>query len=335
MRTSDFDYDLPDHLIAYYPVKDRTQSRLIIVDRNKRSFTHKYFYDLIEYLNPGDLLLLNNTKVIPARLIGSSKNRKNIEILLVNRIDDLNWEILLKKPKDKLIVDFEGGVSGEVKKSEENIWIIKFNKPIDSIIWDIGHMPLPPYIERNAEDEDKLTYQTVFAEIEGAIAAPTAGLHISEDFLEKISEKGVEIQYITLHVGIGTFRPVKGEFIEEHKMHSEYMNINDEVCKSINKAKTEGRRVVAVGTTVVRAVESANSINNMIKPTSGSTNLFIKPPYKFKFIDALITNFHMPRSTLLMLVSAFADKDLILSAYREAINKNYRFLSYGDAMFIV
>ena len=333
MQKSDFDYELPNSAIARFPKENRTQSNLILVNRNNKSIKHKKFYEIIDFLNPGDLLILNNTKVIPAKILGKSKTRKKIDVLLVQRIDELTWEVLLKNPKEGLIIEFESGIVGKLLRNTDKIWIIKFNNCIDDKIWEIGNMPLPPYIDRESKDSDKITYQTVYAEYEGAIAAPTAGLHFDNELLENIRLKGINILYLTLHVGIGTFRPVKGK-IDDHKMHSEFMNISDDVCKSINKAKVDGRRVIAVGTTVVRAIESADVIDNKILPTCGHTNLFIKPPYIFKFIDAIITNFHMPKSTLLMLVSAFAGRELIISAYKEAIKKGYRFLSYGDSMFI-
>lgn len=333
MKTSDFDYDLPDQLIAYYPEKRRTQSRLITVSKKDKAFLHKRFYDLLDYLKPGDLMVLNNTKVIPAKLSGKTETRENLEVMLVQKIDEIHWEIMVKRPKQNMQIEFQKGIVGEVKKNDENSWIIKFNNPIDSILWDIGDIPLPPYIEREAEELDKITYQTVYAAKEGAIAAPTAGLHFDKDFLERIKSMGIEIKYITLHVGIGTFRPVKGD-LENHKMHSEIMEVSDEVAISVNEAKKNGRRIIAVGTTVVRALESADTKNGKMSATYGNTDLFIKPPYNFKFTDAILTNFHLPRSTLLMLVSAFAGREFILSAYNAAVENKYRFLSYGDAMFI-
>ncbi len=334
MKTNEFNYDLPHELIAYYPLKDRTQSKLLVLNREKNSIKHKNFFDLPNCLESGDLLVLNDTKVIPARLIGNSESRYDIEVLLTKRISDKKWQALLKKPKEGLNIDFGNGVSGSLEKGEENSWIIGFNQEVDTFLSSVGNMPLPPYIERSAEELDKERYQTVYAKSEGAIAAPTAGLHFSEQLLTEISERGIQIERVTLHVGIGTFRPVKSENIEDHEMHSEYIEISNKTADAINSAKKDGRRVVAVGTTVVRALESIKSDDELMSSFSGYTDIFIVPPYKFRFVDVLITNFHMPRSTLLMLVSAFAGKDLILKAYEEAKKSGYRFLSYGDAMFI-
>lgn len=334
MKTDEFDYDLPSEIIAYYPLKDRAQSKLLLLNKQTGTIQHKNFFDITSYLKEGDLLVLNNTKVIPARLIGNSENRSYIEVLLTRRITTTKWEVLLKNPRKGLVISFTEMINGQLEKGEDNSWFINFNQDVDTFLDRVGNMPLPPYIERKAEELDKERYQTVYAKTEGAVAAPTAGLHFTDELLNKITEIGVQVENITLHVGVGTFRPVKSENINDHKMHSEYFEVSKKTADAINSAKQDGRRVVAVGTTVVRALESLNSDDGSLNPFSGYTDIFITPPYKFRFVDALITNFHMPRSTLLMLVSAFAGKDFILKAYEEAKKSGYRFLSYGDAMFI-
>lgn len=334
MKTDEFDYDLPNDLIAYYPLEGRTQSKLLLLDKKTGSVNHNEFFELPLFLRPDDLLVLNDTKVIPARLIGHSKSRSNIEVLLTQRITGKKWQALIKRPKEGLNIRFEEGINGKLEKGDGNYWNINFNSEIDTYLSLIGNMPLPPYIERAVEDLDKERYQTVYAKSEGAIAAPTAGLHFTNELLNQIADKGIQIENITLHVGVGTFRPVKTENIEDHEMHSEYIEISRNTADAINSAKEKGRRIVAVGTTVVRALESMKPDNEFMEPFFGFTNIFITPPYNFRFVDGLITNFHMPRSTLLMLVSAFAGKEFILKAYEVAKNNGYRFLSYGDAMFI-
>ncbi len=334
MKASDFDYYLPEEQIAYHPVPQRQNSKLLLLDKNGGKISHRNFYELPDFLNPGDLLVLNNTKVIPARLYGKRASGKEIEILLVKKIDATKWECLVKNPKDNLEVIFNEGVSGKLHLSEEGDWVIQFDENARKYLDLYGKMPLPPYIKREPCDADKISYQTVYAKNEGAIAAPTAGLHFTRELLDKIKSKGVEIEYVTLHVGIGTFKPVKVENIKDHKMHEEYISVPVSAASAVNKAKAEGRRVIAVGTTVVRTLESSVNEDGEVVSRSGQTDLFILPGFKFKAVDALITNFHLPCSTLLMLVSAFSRREYIFRAYDEAREHNYRFLSYGDAMFI-
>lgn len=334
MKTEDFDYNLPKDLIAYYPKKKRDESRLLVLDREKKTIDHRKFFEITDYLKPDDLIVLNDTKVLPAKIVGSSKKGKEYEILLTERLNDKEWKILMRGPKDGIVVTFHNGLLGEVKKHNSKDWLIKFDENIDNYLDVHGSIPLPPYIDRKSEENDKKTYQTVYAKKKGAIAAPTAGLHFTEELLSKIANLGVEIRFLTLHVGIGTFRPVKCKSISDHKMDNEFVEISFETSNSINLAKKASRRIVAVGTTVVRALESAANEFRVVKPGSYCTDLFIYPPYEFKVVDAMATNFHFPRSTLLMLVSAFTGRDLLFKAYDEAIDENYRFLSYGDAMFI-
>ena len=334
MKASDFDYYLPEEQIAYHPEAQRQNSRLLLLNKNSGELDHRYFFELPSFLNPGDLLVLNNTKVIPARLYGKRKSGKEVEILLINKLGEQIWECLVKNPKKNDELEFDHGLKGKLSKSETNDWSIEFDDSIDEYIDKYGKMPLPPYINREAQESDRVSYQTVYADKKGAIAAPTAGLHFTPELLDEIKNKGVEIEYVTLHVGIGTFKPVKVDNIEDHNMHGEFRSISTATAETINKAKTEGRRVVAVGTTVVRTLESSVNDNGEVVPQTGQTDLFIVPGFKFKVVDALITNFHMPRSTLLMLVSAFSDYKYIFNAYDEAREKGYRFLSYGDAMFI-
>ncbi len=337
MRTADFDYDLPPHLIARYPLSRRSSSRLLIVDRQNRGFSHAKFSDLGDMLRSGDLLVLNNTKVIPARLRGTAERRGRIELLLTEKKDATRWKVLIKNPTRNLRVELSGGISGALERQSDKSWTITFTEPVESIIENEGQMPVPPYLRREPERSDRKTYQTVYAEEEGAVAAPTAGLHFDTELLSELSMKGVTIKHITLHVGEGTFRPVKEEMIRDHVMHSERVFVPKETARAINSAGEEKRRVVSVGTTVARALESAeHDGEGKIIPFSGRTALFIKPPYRFRFIDVLITNFHMPRSTLLMLVSAFCgSRELLLCAYEEAKSRGYRFLSYGDSMMIL
>jgi S-adenosylmethionine:tRNA ribosyltransferase-isomerase len=335
MKTSDFDYYLPEDLIALYPLPKREESRLMVVRRNDGRIEHKRFYNLPYLLKEGDLLVLNNTKVIPARLFGRVGNNRRFEVLLVEKINSRLWKSLMKNPKDGMTVEFDGGLRGKVLKNGKDEWLFEFEENPSDYIERFGKMPLPPYIRREPEEEDKIFYQTVYAKNEGAVAAPTAGLHFTEELLDEVRKKGVEVQYITLHVGIGTFRPVKTEDFREHKIHPEYREIPEETALAVNKAKGDSRRVVAVGTTVVRALESAVDESGNLQPTSGYTELFIYPGFQFRVVDVLITNFHLPRSTLLMLVSAFAGRELILKAYKEATEERYRFLSYGDAMLIL
>jgi S-adenosylmethionine:tRNA ribosyltransferase-isomerase len=334
MKASDFDYHLAEEQIAYHPKAQRHNSRLLLLNKNSGEIDHRNFYELPTLLNPGDVLVLNNTKVIPARLYGKRKSGKEVEILLVHKLGEKIWECLVKNPKNNDELEFAHGLKGKLSKDEINNWFIEFDEPVDDYIELYGKMPLPPYINREAQESDRVSYQTVYADKKGAIAAPTAGLHFTAELLDEIENKGVEIEYVTLHVGIGTFKPVKVENIEDHKMHGEFRSISTTTASAINKAKAQGRRVVAVGTTVVRTLESSVNENGEVVPQMGKTDLFIVPGFEFKVVDALITNFHLPRSTLLMLVSAFSDYKYIFNAYDEAREKGYRFLSYGDAMFI-
>jgi S-adenosylmethionine:tRNA ribosyltransferase-isomerase len=336
MKLSDFDYHLPKELIAKYPAQPRDSCRLMVLNRKDKTIEHRIFRDVIDYLEPGDALVLNNTKVIPARLIGKKeKTNANIEVFLLRPIEDNIWEALIKnvrrlKKNQKVIISDNFYVEF-LDRDDEKAIVKIHSKDIKSDLEKYGHVPLPPYIEREDEENDKDYYQTVFAEKEGSVASPTAGLHFTRELLEKIKEKGVNIAYITLHVGLGTFKPVKTEDITKHKMHEEYFTIPKETLEMIKKTKENKKSVVAVGTTVVRALETYGKF----KKTEGFTDIFIYPPYEFKIVDKLITNFHLPKSTLLMLVSAFADRYFILRAYNEAVKERYRFFSYGDAMLIV
>ena len=336
MRTDQFDYDLPPRLIAHYPLPKRSSSRLLVVDRKTQRFSHARFSDIKNFLRRGDLMVLNNTKVIPARLTGHVERRGAVEFLLAERKDETRWKVLFKNPTEGLGVRLEGGVSGSLRREPDKSWTIEFSEPVERIINSTGRMPLPPYIPREPEPSDKKTYQTVYATEEGAVAAPTAGLHFDLELISDLRKKGVLMKYVTLHVGEGTFRPVKEELIDDHAMHSERVFVSRETAEAVNEAKAERRRVISVGTTVTRTLESAGSAGGNMRPFSGRTGLFIKPPYEFRFVDVLITNFHMPRSTLLMLVSAFCGtRELALAAYEEAKSRDYRFLSYGDSMMIV
>ena len=340
MKVSDFNYNLPKELIAQVPIKNRDQSRLMVLDRKNKTIEHKIFKDIIDYLQPGDCLVRNNTKVIPARLYGvKEETGANVEFLLLKRVDGDIWEVMVK-PGKKLMpgvrVEFGNGLlKAEIlEKLEDGNRKVKFeyNGIFNEILNEIGLMPLPPYIHEKLKEKDR--YQTVYAKYEGSAAAPTAGLHFTDELFEKLKEKGVEVANVTLHVGIGTFRPVKVENIEEHDMHSEHFYIKAEDAEKINKAKREGHRVIAVGTTSCRVLESVADDNGYVKEVEGDTNIFIYPGYKFKCLDALITNFHLPESTLIMLVSALAGKDFIMQAYEEAVKEQYKFFSFGDAMFI-
>ena len=341
MKVSDFNYDLPQELIAQVPIKNRDESRLMVLNREKQTIEHKIFKDIIDYLEPGDCLVRNNTKVIPARLYGiKEETNANVEFLLLNRIDGDIWEVMVrpgKKLKAGAKVTFGDGIlKAEILEQLDNgNRKVKFEYSgiFNEILDQIGLMPLPPYIHEKLKEKDR--YQTVYAKYEGSAAAPTAGLHFTEELLEKLKEKGVEIANVTLHVGIGTFRPVKVENVEEHDMHSEHFYIKAEDAEKINKAKKEGHRVIAVGTTSCRVLESIADENGMVHETEGDTQIFIYPGYKFKCLDALITNFHLPESTLIMLVSALAGRDYIMKAYNEAVKEKYRFFSFGAAMFIM
>ena len=339
MNLTEFYYDLPEELIAQVPIQKRDESRLMILDRKNKTIENKIFKDIIDYLKPGDCLVRNNTKVIPARIYGKKETGANVEFLLLNNIEGDIWEAIVR-PGNKLHVDTkvtfgEGLLNAEIiEVMEGGTRKVKFtyNGIFNEILDKIGLMPLPPYIHEELKEKDR--YQTVYAKYQGSAAAPTAGLHFTEELLERIKEKGVEIANVTLHVGIGTFRPVKVEKIEEHHMHSEHYYIKKEDAEKINNAKKNGGRIISVGTTSCRVLESIADENGFVKEIEGDTSIFIYPGYKFKCIDALITNFHLPESTLLMLVSALAGKDYIMKAYKEAVEQKYRFFSFGDAMFI-
>ena len=338
MKTSDFSYDLPSELIAQHPAQKRDQSRLMLLNKKTGEINHKKFYNIIDYLNNGDVLVLNDTRVMPARIFGHRPEKdESIEILLLNHKGD-TWETLAK-PGKKLKIGTEIIFSDELKAqvvdiSEDGSRFLKFiySGIFEEILDRLGEMPLPPYIQEKLEDKER--YQTVYSKEIGSAAAPTAGLHFTKELLKKIEEKGIEICYITLHVGLGTFRPVKVEDVTKHKMHSEFYIIRDDVAQKINKAKDEGRRIVAVGTTSIRTLESASDDKGYVEAKSGWTDIFIYPPYKFKCVDALITNFHLPESTLIMLVSSLSTREIILNAYTVAVKEKYRFFPFGDAMFI-
>jgi S-adenosylmethionine:tRNA ribosyltransferase-isomerase len=335
MRTADFDYNLPQELIAFYPLTNREGSRLMVLLRKERKIGHRRFYELPEFLKEGDMVVLNNTKVIPARLFGKTDAGKEFEVLLEERINPRLWKGIMRNPKHGIMIEFDGGLKGRVLRDGRDGWLVEFDEIADGYIERFGKMPLPPYIRREPEERDRIFYQTIYAKAEGAIAAPTAGLHFTERLLDEMRKKGVEIQYVTLHVGAGTFKPVKTDDIREHSIHPEYREIPEQTALSVNRAKREGRRIIAVGTTVVRALESGVDERGRLQPAVGLTELFIYPGFQLRIVDSLITNFHLPRSTLLMLVSAFAGRGFILEAYGEAIKEGYRFLSYGDAMLIL
>ena len=338
---STYHYDLPEELIAQTPIEPRDHSRLLCYNRKTDEQKDLHFYDIYNFLNKGDVLVINNTRVLPARLYGYKRTGAKIEILLQKRIDLTHWEVIAKPFKrldEGTEIVFNENIKAVVtQKATYGSCVVEFiydrKKSFEEHLIEIGTVPLPPYIKEKLKDPER--YQTVYAKVEGSSAAPTAGLHFTKELLEKLKDKGVEICEVLLHVGLGTFRPVKEDNILEHKMHSEYIEITEEVAEKLNKAKAEKRRVIAVGTTSVRVLESASDDNGRIKSVKKETNIFIYPPYKFKFVDALITNFHLPESTLIMLVSAFiGDIDKTLMLYRHAVNEKYRFFSFGDAMFI-
>lgn len=339
MKVEDFNYNLPEELIAQTPLKDRTTSRLMVVDRNTSTISHHHFYDIVDMLNENDVLVLNDTKVLPSRIYGNKVDTNaRVEFLLLKDLGSNTWEILAK-PAKRLhigtVVSFSDTLKAEVvAKFDEGICHVKFiYKGIFlEELEKVGEMPLPPYIHEKLEDQDR--YQTVYAKDLGSAAAPTAGLHFTEELLDKIKAKGVQICYVTLHVGLGTFRPVMVEEVLEHKMHSESYKMTKEVADILNKAKESGKRIISVGTTSTRTLESIYQNYGKFVECNEATNIFIYPGYKFVAIDALITNFHLPKSTLVMLVSAFASKDLIMESYNMAISEKYRFFSFGDAMFI-
>ncbi|WP_291633589.1 tRNA preQ1(34) S-adenosylmethionine ribosyltransferase-isomerase QueA [Clostridium sp.] len=340
MKVKDFDFDLPKELIAQHPLEKRDESRLMVVNKTNNEIEHKKFKDIIEYLNPGDCLVLNDTRVLPARLLGMKAGTGGkMEFLLLKRIDQNHWETLVKPGKRaKIGTTFIFG-NGELKAevisvSEGGSRLVKFEFEgiFEEVLDKLGEMPLPPYITEKLEDKER--YQTVFSKEVGSAAAPTAGLHFTEDLLQKIKAKGVKIAFVTLHVGLGTFRPVKAEVVEEHEMHSEHYMLSSETAKIINEAREKGGRVIAVGTTSNRTLESIADEQGKVCEKSGWTDIFIYPGYKFKIVNALITNFHLPESTLIMLVSAFAGQDLVMGAYDMAVKEEYRFFSFGDAMFL-
>lgn len=364
MLLSEYDYNLPEELIAQLPADKRDNSRMMILNRKDRTISHKHFYDIVDLIDKNTLLVMNNTKVLPARLIGYKDTGAKIEVFLLKQAETQSleenmqnpmyrvkqlclWDVLIKPSKrvkpDTIIKISEELSVKAIKRLEENgEWLVELMFEGDNVL-DVlhrnGQIPLPPYIERKIQNEDlkKLDferYQTVYAKDEGSVAAPTAGLHFTQEILQKLQDKGVELAYVTLNVGLGTFRPVQCENVENHKMHSETFEISEKAAEQINRAKKEGKQIIAVGTTTVRTLETAFQKYGCIQPCHDHSELFIYPPYEFKVIDKLITNFHLPKSTLLMLVSALAGKDFIFEAYNEAIKNNYRFFSYGDCMFI-
>lgn len=340
MKTSDFDYYLPEELIAQTPVYPRDSSRLLVYDREKDQVYHKHFYDIKNFLKKGDVLVRNNTKVLPARMFAYTPNGAKVEVLLLKRFNLNEWEVLVKpgkKAKPGAVLTFNEQLSLEVLETieESGSRRVKFSYQgvFEDIIARIGEMPLPPYITQKLKDQER--YQTVYAKHDGSAAAPTAGLHFTDSLLEELKAMGVEVVDVLLHVGLGTFRPVKSEDILEHHMHSEYYEINEEAADKINQAKREGRRIIAVGTTSVRTLESASDEFGFVKPVKANTEIFIYPPYKFKCVDSLITNFHLPKSTLIMLVSALSTREKTLELYNLAVKENYRFFSFGDSMLVL
>lgn len=340
MKVKDFDFYLPEELIAQHPLEKRDESRLMVVDRETGNIEHKVFKDIIEYLKEGDCLVLNNTRVLPARLIGEKETTgSRMEFLLLKRISTNTWETLVKPGKRAKIgarfIFGNGELKAEVKEiGEEGSRIIEFEYTgiFEEVLDRLGQMPLPPYITEQLEDKER--YQTVYSKEVGSAAAPTAGLHFTEELLDVINKKGIQIAFVTLHVGLGTFRPVKVDSIEEHHMHSEYYTMSKETAETINKVKENGGRIIAVGTTSCRTLETiADDLGN-VREQSGWTDIFMYPGYKFKIVDKLITNFHLPQSTLLMLVSAFSSREIIMKAYDEAVKEKYRFFSFGDAMIL-
>ena len=338
MKLTDFSYELPKELIAQHPAEPRDHARLMLYDKETGAVEHKYFYDLLDELHAGDVLVFNDSKVIPARLYGHRQQTGGkVEVLLLTPVGEDRWEVLVKPGKKALpgtIIEFPEGLTAEVlDRTDFGGRVVQFHCEgvFDDIIDTIGEMPLPPYIHEKMEDPNE--YQTVYAREKGSAAAPTAGLHFTEELLEKIKAKGVELVFVTLHVGLGTFRPVEEENIEDHAMHSEFYSITEEAAATVNKAKAEGRRVIAVGTTSIRTLESAGT-TGVLQSGSGWTNIFIYPGFTFHIVDALVTNFHLPESTLLMLISAMSTREKILHAYEIAVQEKYRFFSFGDAMFI-
>ena len=340
MKTALFDYYLPEELIAQTPVEPRDHSRLLVYNRQTKEILHKHFYDIVDFLKPDDILVVNNTKVIPARLYGEREGTHGkVELLLLKRRDLTHWDVILKPGKTARIgtvYNFSDKLKGtitEIGEDGQRTIEFSFDGVFENILAEIGQMPLPPYIKEKLKDKSR--YNTVYSKVDGSAAAPTAGLHFTKQLLEKIKGMGVTIAEVLLHVGLGTFRPVKVDDTDEHVMHSEYYEVTQETADLLNNAKKTGRRIIAVGTTSVRVLESATDDDGVIHAGHDNTNIFIYPPYKFKTVDALITNFHLPKSTLLMLVSAFADREEMLRVYETAVKEKYRFFSFGDATFII
>ncbi|WP_110428862.1 tRNA preQ1(34) S-adenosylmethionine ribosyltransferase-isomerase QueA [Glaciecola sp. KUL10] len=340
MKLSDFSFELPEKLIAKHPAKERTASRMLCLNVDTGEVEHKQFVDIIDLIDEGDLLIFNNTRVIPARLFGQKETGGKVEVLIERVLEDQTAMVHMrssKSPKSGAILTLEGGLKVEVIGRKEALFHIKFiaEGNVFDLLEQYGHMPLPPYIDRPDEEQDKERYQTVYNEKPGAVAAPTAGLHFDEAILQTLSQKGVQTAFVTLHVGAGTFQPVRVDNIEEHQMHAEYAEVPQDVVDKVLATKKAGKRVIAVGTTSVRSLESAaQASNETIEAFMSDTNIFIYPGYEFKVVDAMITNFHLPESTLMMLISAFADREKVMAAYAAAIEEEYRFFSYGDAMFI-
>ncbi|WP_105166873.1 tRNA preQ1(34) S-adenosylmethionine ribosyltransferase-isomerase QueA [Pseudoalteromonas sp. T1lg23B] len=340
MRVADFSFELPDELIARHPKKERSSSRLLALDGNSGEISHKVFTDILEMLQPNDIMIFNNTKVIPARMFGQKSTGGKIEVLVERVLDEhrvLAHIRSSKSPKAGAKLILEGKAEAVMLGRQGELFELEFQSEqgVLAILEEIGHMPLPPYIDRPDEEEDKQRYQTVYNEKPGAVAAPTAGLHFDEKLLQQIKEKGVETAFITLHVGAGTFQPVRVDSVDEHVMHSEYIEVPEQVVEAIKSAKAKGGRVIAVGTTSVRSLESAAKVHGgELQAFTGDTDIFIYPGYEFNVVDAMVTNFHLPESTLIMLVSAFAGQTHIMNAYHRAIEERYRFFSYGDAMFL-
>ena len=346
MNISEFDYVLPENLIAQMPADKRQNSKMLVLDKQNKTIEHKHFFDIVDYIDSNSILVLNNTKVLPARLYGTKDTGAKIEVFLLESKENKNWSCLIK-PSKRVKSDTIITISDELKVrpikrlEDDGEWLVElvYDGDLFDILHKVGNIPLPPYIERKLKTEeikqfDMERYQTVYAKDEGSVAAPTAGLHFTEEILQKLKDKGVEIAYVTLNVGLGTFRPVKCDNVLDHKMHSETYEITKEAAEQINRAKANGKKLVAVGTTTVRTLETAFQKLGCIAPCNDHSELFIYPPYEFKVVDELITNFHLPKSTLLMLVSALAGKEFIFKAYNEAIQNEYRFFSYGDCMLI-
>ena len=337
MLVTDFDYDLPQELIAQHPMEPRDHSRLLVVDKKTGEIEHKHFYDLVNYLKPGDVLVFNDTRVIPARLHGTKDTGAHVEVFLLTRRDATDWEVLVRPGKKLQVgakINFSDELSCEVIEHTDfggRVVRFKYDGIFEEILDRLGEAPLPPYITAPLEDKER--YQTVYNRERGSAAAPTAGLHFTKELLQKIKEIGCEEVFVTLHVGLGTFRPVSEAKIEDHKMHKEFYTVSQEAADAVNKAKAEGRRIIAVGTTAVRTLEAAGA-DGQLHAGSSWTNIFIYPGYKFRLVDDLVTNFHLPQSTLLMLVSTLSTREIMLQTYKKAVEEKYRFFSFGDAMFI-